>query len=758
MNLASIPVEQLNTGDPFVSHWTLDRIKNLQDRGENTDEIVRILFPETTLRSLLTTVDDDILLVRLIREMPEDLIVTHLPYLADAWTELPSLCAFPFASLLAKHIPDRAAKLFVSYIQGDSRLQDRMYAIVAAGNILPQKQHEIVSDAVMGLAFKNGRAPVFDPIMTPGLLRLAWSVDHLRSFDLLDIIAGSLPDEKTRDVDLAVLALVEMLTGESAPHELMTDYFEGYKIPRFAELAAFMPDSALGAELDTVVAELADHRHLPALEFYDRHKVGLPERLVTVLERLREQWRAIPDLADHDNTAALFALFPACVASVNWIGSPVIQIADVKAALAYIIIDLPEIELTDEIVAIFAALPPDVASAQLIEALETYHDRYGALRIVELMGKLKYPDFVLALLQHLSSDFDGLCEKITLALKGYGESIAEDIIDALNAKPEGRFHYLVDILVCIGGKSVTVYLENHFADLVKKDKETAMWLIEAVADSRFLERLAPLAGKGQEVIDETYLTLNKLHCISSDDLTALEKAYLSEQLEKTDLREHFEAGDLDASVPALLNMEMICSVCGDTSRYQVSDVYVTVSSPKPYVADELHCIACGAAESLAPTPLGAFAVTAEFMRITAIKDIEAARKALDHSPLNILPPLKAMNREMGIQEAIAYYRELIRKEPGRGEHHLGLGNIYRNVKQYRRAQSCYESAVRLNPKLIEGWYGLSWLAELEGDDRKGFLALQKGLDQLPDINWCHVKPAEKPEFINSYVSNYNNLK
>jgi tetratricopeptide (TPR) repeat protein len=759
MNLASIPLEQINTRDPFVAHWALDRIKNLKGRGENgADAIARVLFPELTVRSLLTTFDDDILMVRLIRDLPEDLVVPHLPCLADAWTGLPSLCAFPSAQLLVRHLPGRAVELFVAYLQGDKRISDRMYAILATAIDLPEPQRRIVAAAVMELAFSNGRTPAYDPIMTLPVYRLAWRVNHPQCPELLSVIAKALPDGETRDVDSAILALAGIFTGECTPCDLITDRLEGYSVPAFSELAAFLPDASLAAELDSVADALGNLQHLTALELFERRKSDLPERAVTALGLLREQWCAIPDLDDHDNTAALFALFPACIAAVHWIGEPEAPAGGPDAALAHLTVDLPDIDLPDGVAEMFAALPREKATARLIESFEKHNDRFGALRIVELMGLLGYREFVPVLLKHLASDFDRLCEMIMDVLIRYGETIAGDIIDALEKGPEGRFHYLVGALESIGGRSVGAYLDAHFDELVKEDKETAMNLVESVAAPRFMERLKPLTGKGQELVDSTYLTLARLHGISSDELTALEASYNEQQRERARRREQFDAGELAASVPAMLHMEMACRACGDIARYDVQSVYITESSHKPFVADELRCIACDGKDTLDPTKLGAFGVTAELLRITSIRDKNEAREALDRSPLNLLPKLSVMGREMGLPEGIDLYGEQIREEPRKGEHHIGLGNIYRAVKRYDRARLCYEAAVRLDPKLIEGWYGLSWLAELDGDDRKEFLALQKGADQLPDIVWCHLRQSERSSFVNSYVSDYNHLK
>ncbi|ABQ26053.1 SEC-C motif domain protein [Geotalea uraniireducens Rf4] len=759
MNLASIPIEHINTRDHFVAHWALDRIKNIKERGESgADAIARVLFPELTVRSLLATFDDDILMVRLIRDLPEDLVVPHLHCLADNWVELPSLCAFPSAELLVRHLPGRAVDLFVAYLHGDTRISDRMYAILATAIDLPEPHRSGVAEAVMELAFRNGKTPSFDQLITLPVYRLAWSVDHPRCPELLSVIAKALPYGETRDIDRAILELSEIFTGEFAPCDLMTDRFEGYSVPVFSELAAFLPDASFAADLDRVVDSLGNLEHLSALEFFDRRKSDLPERAVSALEFLGEEWSGIPDLDNHDNTAALFSFFPACIAAAHWIAEPWAPAGGPDAALAYLTVDLPDIELPDGIVEMFAALPREDATSRLIESFEKYHDRYGALRIVELMGFLGYREFVPVLLKHLGSDFDRLSETITAVLIRYGETVAGDIIDALEKGPEGSFHYLVGALERIGGQSVGAYLDAHFDELVKEDKETAMNLVESVADPRFMERLKPLTGKGQELVDSAYLTLAKLHGTSSDELSALEALYNEQQREKARRREQFDAGELAASVPAMLHMEMACRACGDIARYDVGSVYITESSHKPFVADELRCIACGAEDTLDPTNLGAFCITAELMRITCIQDKREAREALDRSPLNLLPKLSVMGREMGLQEGIDLYREQIREEPGKGEHHIGLGNIYRAVKRFDGARLCYEAAVGLNPMLIEGWYGLSYLAGRDEDARRGFLALQKGVDQLPDIVWCHLNHSERRSFVSNYVGDYNDLK
>jgi hypothetical protein len=66
--------------------------------------------------------------------------------------------------------------------------------------------------------------------------------------------------------------------------------------------------------------------------------------------------------------------------------------------------------------------------------------------------------------------------------------------------------------------------------------------------------------------------------------------------------------------------------------------------------------------------------------------------------------------------------------------------------------------VRIEPRLIEGWFELSQLEQQKGNYQKAFFALHEGARHLPNVVFHHIKPNERSEFINAYVAGYNDYK
>ena len=69
---------------------------------------------------------------------------------------------------------------------------------------------------------------------------------------------------------------------------------------------------------------------------------------------------------------------------------------------------------------------------------------------------------------------------------------------------------------------------------------------------------------------------------------------------------HDDEGE-DDDLRWLRGVVLHCPACGETNRYDLDRVYATrrAGEPDPYLGDDLECPSCGAAEGLAPSPLGA---------------------------------------------------------------------------------------------------------------------------------------------------------
>lgn len=759
--LAGIPIDRIDTLDPMVAKWALDRIRDLRKCPDSVaDELARNLFDELTIQALLTSTGDDILMLCLMKDLPEELIIPHLTWFAENWLQLPYLCSYPSAELLARHCPDRAAASFISFLAEANRRSDRMYAILSASLKLPDQERVKVADAAMELAFKAGKKFRYDPLMILPLTELAWSVDHPLCSELLAVIAAGFATEEMEELERHQMRLTEMLMGEIQPIDLMTDKLDGYSVPRFSDLALFLPNASLAAELDAVMEKLENFDYTTTIEFHERHRHRLPERVRNALDILSDHWQKLPELADEDfeNTASLFVIFPACIAASAWVFEPVPPIDDTSAILACLTTEVQSIPVSEAIVGRFAAMERNEAVRLLAEALEEHKERFGALRIVEIMGRLGWQEFVTQLLGLLDTDFDRLCEQIEQALKQIGPKALDSVIEALESDPEGRFYYLTSVLETIGGEAVAAYLDRSLDDLIREDKEWAMSLVEAVPEQRFIYRIAPMADRGQREVDRTWLLLNKLHGMDSPEMAELEKKWYERERESARRRELFEDGDLGGSAQSVMYLEMVCSACGDVSRYNVEQIYVPKTDEPPYVSDELTCIACDAQDSLEPTAQGAMAVSAEMFRISIIKDKQERAETLERSALHILPPLTVMGKEMGIRAGFKLYRDHIAREPGKGEYHLGLGNMHKYLGKSAKARSSYEEAVALDPKLLEGWFNLASLDDEKGDYHNAFFSLQQGVTQLPDVIFPHLDATRRSEFVNAYVNHYNGIK
>jgi len=759
LTLAGMPMARIDIHDPLIAQWAVDRIRDLRELGKaSADEMIRALFDESTVRSLLSPSTNATLLVTLLRELPDDLLLPHLSRIVETWAELPVWCAYQTASLLVRQAPDRAMGLFLDYLNNPVQNSERFYAILEAAFKLPPVQLKKFVDANMAIIFREGNKPNYHRVRFFLITDLAWRIEHPQVYELIKLIVDVLPDQDVDTIDGDLLYLADILTGVNSPLRMIQDSFDGAPVPTFAEIPLFFPDSTLATQLDEVVKKLGDMDYRTALDFYEQHKELLPERVIVALDICRDQWLAIPDLENHDSALRLFYLFPACIAATVWVSAPEPPAGTTENILSFLTANIRDIQIPDAVIAHFAALGKQQAIGVLIEADKKYKDDYGILRIAELMGRLKYREFIKPLIDNTNSDFDLLREKSASILVEYGETAVGKIIEELELPHKERNYYLLDLVGQIGGEEAVSYFERHFTELVKSDKEFLASAIEALPDVRFIDLLAPFTGKGQFLLDRAYLVLNKLHRIESAELAMLDEGYNEHEAEVDELRESLDVSGLDGYAPDVMNLEMRCSACGDVSRYEVKSVFVSKTDAKPFVADELECVCCHAEDTLALNPAGSLPITIELMRLMAIKDNEAAKEAAEYSPLTIMPCLSAMGKEMGISDAITLYKNEIAKHPTKVELRLGYANILRFIKRFDRAKVCYEEAVRIEPRLIEGWYELSQMEKQKGNYQKAFFALYEGARHLPNIVLHHIKPNERSGFINEYVTDYNNFK
>jgi len=757
--LAGIPCSQIHARDPLIARWAIDRLSDLRKRSEaSADEAARALFNESTIRSLLSNFTDDFLLVSLLRELPDDVQRPHFSYIADSWAQLPDLCVHKATILLVRACHDSALELFLEFLNQPSNSRERLYAILEAALELPTPHRKSVADATMKIIFREGVEPEFNRIESFLVANLAWKADHPQAIDIIKTIVNAIPDHEPEIIDRELKNLIYIMMNTTEPLSMMQDSWDGYVVPNFSDIPLFLPDSVLAAQLDDVVKMLGELHNQSALDFYEQHKHRLPERVKAVLDLCRDAWPIDPDVNEFEQDNSLYALFPACIAASAWIKHPEPPAVNTDAILSFLVTNLSDVPVTDAFVTHFAGLERAQAVACLTETLAAQMDTYGAVRIVEIMRRLGYQEFIQSLIDTTNAEFDLLCETCATALAGYGEDAVGAIIKALESDQKEENYYLQDLLEQIGGEQAVAYFERHFSELAKSDKESLASAIEALPEQCFIGQLAPLTGKGQNMLDRAYLTLNKLHGIESEELATLEKEYLANEAEDVERRRTLDISDLGSVTRNELNLEMECSACGDISRYSVKSVYVVQNDEMPFVADELKCVSCGADDTLDLTDEGIMTVSIELARILSIKDVEKSKRVLKTSPVRVTPRFMAFGKEMGIRDAIELYRKEIARHPSNAEHQLGFGNILKYLGRFEKARACFSEAIRLEPRLIEAYFHIAQMDDVEGDYRKAFLNLHEGTMYLPNVLTPHLAPDKRSEFVNAYVTNYNGIK
>jgi hypothetical protein len=335
--LAGIPFGRINSSDTLIAQWALTRISDLRNRNTvAADEAIRALFDESTIRSLLSGFADDILLICLFRELPDDLLQPHLSVIAEIWQKFPAWSSYHPARLLARLCPDRALEIFLEFLNHPPYESERLYAIIKAAGELPEPAMKKICDANMATIFSQGKEPTFGRVHTSLLTSLAWKTENPQAIDLIKIIANVMPEQELDTIDSEQLFLADILTGTSEPLSIMQDLWESYEVPKFIEIPFFLTDSALAAQLDDVVHKLGNLDYQASLDFYDQNKQRLSTRVISVLDMCRDRWLAIPDLDDHEATASLFALFPACIAASAWTRDPVPPVDNTDDLLSFL--------------------------------------------------------------------------------------------------------------------------------------------------------------------------------------------------------------------------------------------------------------------------------------------------------------------------------------------------------------------------------------------------------------------------------------
>lgn len=413
-------------------------------------------------------------------------------------------------------------------------------------------------------------------------------------------------------------------------------------------------------------------------------------------------------------------------------------------------IDLPEDdEIIDHLLREFS--PQRLLQRCLNEMEEDSHSP-GAARAARLLGRLKHPDAIPALLSALKHrDAEDLSIAAEEALSRIGEAILPFLEPILREGDEEEVSDLLPLLGALPYPETVEIILSHYERLAAIDRITLFSAMEALGSPRFIPLLKGSLKEG-EPEEELFLLLCRLHQIDDPELPRIERAFSQRREESKERLARFRAGDQRALMRESLPLLLRCLHCRQSYTYSVRNVIVDRMARKKerppvdqemeniLIRDEIVCKGCGTPDAYELTPAARLSVTLSLVTMMALS--EAGRADLNEGPVKIAT-LAVDGKPMDPKEGMAYYRERIAKEPDRPDLRVGYGNLLLFWKREEEARAEFEKALALDPLAIEARYSLGEMALKSGRREEGAALFERCLKQFDQGHFYRTKEEKR---------------
>jgi tetratricopeptide (TPR) repeat protein len=397
----------------------------------------------------------------------------------------------------------------------------------------------------------------------------------------------------------------------------------------------------------------------------------------------------------------------------------------------------------------------------LSKALRKSLEYPGGVNVLKMMAHLGYDEFIPSILSVFSEEdcYDWVVETAHRTLLTYKDRAVNYFIRHYDELDEEQKISAMSLIKEIGGEKAFEFIDIHFDDLWKTEREFLLYACEAICSETWLDRLISKVNKGQEQIDETYLIISLLnHGKTPEIQNLLEQHYAAE--EKREKRiSGTDFGDAeDDDDESFINAELRCNSCGEENFYELYRVIVQKKAA-PYIAQEITCIDCGKISDFEFTQHGMAAVTAAMMRLSMMastKTEEEKEEILANSPL-IFGQTLAHGKITDIGTAIEKYRNAIEKTPTDPRNYIGLGNIFFSTFEYSKSKACFQKLIEIAPSYIQGYYMLAQIAEEEEEQNAALDMLERGKPYLNLFDCWDTADMTAEDLLESYCDYYNTL-
>ena len=735
--------------DPIVMNWALARYRHANlHRSDKCCEMERLWFHDLILGRWLNSDDSDVL-ANLFRILPARLFVNLKAAVLSRWMGWSGKVGAGATPVLMEYPSEDAVPLLGRHIDEQAHDLDKTFAVFSCLGDLPSPAaQQLLDKAMLSVArFEDG--DIGKPILAQALLQPALRHNEEHFWELASICARNLPVDKVRAAQV-LRAIFSVLAGSDALMTLAERSSEGDGDFSCLSLAAlFRPDAPL-EECDRLIREEASWPRVKALLEAHCGVSAAVAKAAAVCRLFDEQTEIDP--------SALTAFAVASVLRAFEIDRIAADSLSIEQTLDLLSLDVPECRHFENLAQRLGDFEKQTVARAISDRLPALADQWGSLHLAKMAGHLRLDATAAALLDCLTNETgDYLCETASEALAQLGETAASVVVERWDGLDSSQQIYGRSLLEKIGGEAASHFALDRFDELFHDDHQEWCSLIEACPDVRAIRLIEPELNRKQPAIDECYYLLCMLTGEEPAGLEAIRDRVWRHRRQVLDHRANFEAGNLGALFNKL-TLTLRCEKCGDVNRYDVKSVVYgkNASEAAAFVRDDICCASCGEWADFAFT-------TEAYMQMSAALLVHAARRKTescddaDSQELIQFIDVHYRWQTRPAPEVMAELKSAAEKYPDNIVNHLRLARLQYVFGRRRRAEECYQAALRLEPNSMEAGLGLAQILSDGGQHSEAFEGLCQMLDAKNDWRFFRTDELSPKSLADEFARLFNKL-
>ncbi len=770
-------IDKIDLREQILAEWVLHRIEDL--KVVDPDRALEIEAQVFTDEIIAHMVDhfDILLLTQLFKTLsPARFTSTAgvLEKMIAKWPEWQGREGSLAAPLICQNDPHAGAQMLRDYCQFPaSRFTHplRWKGVLEGIACLPPDQGAPIANQLVDRCLSDeSEIQSFYEAHQTDVFKLAWRQNHPQTQSILKRITLL---AVTPDIYQYVDALAAVLDGVGLgdiEYAMLNDMLDD-EWPLDDEAFRFYYDDAIPyAEIKTILEQFDRMNYDSIHAFFTKHQDKIKQdRIKNACGPLINDKKGMERIRRKDQHPYFYNMILALLmASMRKTQFDLTGVT-VERAIRFLLLDIKrnpaEKELTDFLKQQDRAKVTRRLEGVYAKAITGFH---SDAHLVRLMGALQYDELLPLLTRALNEkqDFDDyndleeepVPDMIEKALARYGERAVVYITTHFDSITDETAQYCaLEIARQVDGESGQRFVNQYFDLYWRMEREFLLMALEAFADEKYLQRLKPYINKGQNVIDEAYLTIALINQRSDGELSAFLEKYKHKRKKQVDsIGEVFESALAKMEPMPYINAELECQNCHNRFVYQLKKVFVSEGA-RPYISEEIECMGCGKQVDFEFTKKGLMAVAGQLMAAKFRKE-KGEQDLFGDGPLQYVPP-PVEGQDMDVEDALDFHKRAIEKDPRNAVPYIQLAVFLQHLGRIQEANQYYEQAAAIDPAYIQAYYMPAGEADKEGDADAALQLLKQGVAYIKDNSFKYTPIAEiaKRDFARAYCLTYNDL-